>query len=142
MKQVMCPKCGTAINLDESDYEGIVRQVRDEQFARELEERAVSLRREKEQELELARTNAAGELEKTRSELEAALREEPVPPRSFARRRLRLTARSSGPRQTPRRGCSRVLPSATPGSRSFPPSSSPLWRSASPRSGTPRSARG
>ena len=76
MKQVMCPKCGTAINLDESDYEGIVRQVRDEQFARELEERAVSLRREKEQELELARTNAAGELEKTRSELEAALREE------------------------------------------------------------------
>ena len=74
--QVKCPKCGTVINLDESDYEGIVRQVRDEQFAREVEERAASLRREKDQELELARTAAAGELEKTRSELEAVLQDE------------------------------------------------------------------
>ena len=76
MNQVMCPKCGTVINLDESDYEGIVRQVRDEQFAREVEERAASLRREKDQELQLARTEAAGELEKTRSALEATLQDE------------------------------------------------------------------
>ena len=74
--QVMCPKCGMVINLDESDYEGIVRQVRDEQFAREVEERAASLRREKDQELQLARTEAAGELEKTRSALEATLQDE------------------------------------------------------------------
>ncbi len=74
--QVKCPKCGTVINLDESDYEGIVRQVRDEQFAREVEERAASLRREKDQELELARANAASELAKTRSALEATLQDE------------------------------------------------------------------
>ena len=39
MNQITCPKCGTVINLDESDYEGIVRQVRDDQFAHEVEER-------------------------------------------------------------------------------------------------------
>ena len=75
-RQVKCPKCGTVINLDESDYEGIVRQVRDEQFAREVEERAASLRRVKDQELQLARTEAAGELEKTRAALEATLQDE------------------------------------------------------------------
>ena len=75
-RQVKCPKCGTVINLDESDYEGIVRQVRDEQFAREVEERAASLRRVKDQELQLARTEAAGELEKTRAVLEATLQDE------------------------------------------------------------------
>ncbi len=51
MNQITCPKCGTVINLDESDYEGIVRQVRDDQFAHEVEERAASLRREHEQAL-------------------------------------------------------------------------------------------
>ena len=75
-RQVKCPKCGTVINLDESDYEGIVRQVRDEQFEREVEERAASLRRVKDQELQLARTEAAGELEKTRAALEATLQDE------------------------------------------------------------------
>ena len=50
MNQITCPKCGTVINLDESDYEGIVRQVRDDQFAHEVEERAASLRRRYEQE--------------------------------------------------------------------------------------------
>ena len=75
-RQVKCPKCGTVVNLDESDYEGIVRQVRDEQFAREVEERAASLRRVKDQELQLARTEAAGELEKTRAALEATLQDE------------------------------------------------------------------
>lgn len=64
MNQITCPKCGTVINLDESDYEGIVRQVRDDQFAHEVEERAASLRREHEQALELARSQAKAELDR------------------------------------------------------------------------------
>ncbi len=73
--QVKCPKCGTVINLDESDYEGIVRQVRDEQFAREVEERAASLRREKDQELELARAEAAAELQRAQSDAATELQQ-------------------------------------------------------------------
>ena len=75
MNQITCPKCGTAINLDESDYEGIVRQVRDDQFAHEVEERAASLRREYEQTLELARSQAKAELDRVMAAQKAELQE-------------------------------------------------------------------
>lgn len=75
MNQITCPKCGTVISLDESDYEGIVRQVRDDQFAHELEERAASLRREHEQALELARSQAKAELDRVMAAQKAELQE-------------------------------------------------------------------
>lgn len=75
MNQITCPKCGTVINLDESDYEGIVRQVRDDQFAHEVEERAASLRREHEQALELARSQAKAELDRVMAAQKAGLQE-------------------------------------------------------------------
>jgi len=75
MNQITCPKCGTVINLDESDYEGIVRQVRDDQFAHEVEERAASLRREHEQALELARSQAKAELDRVMATQKVELQE-------------------------------------------------------------------
>lgn len=75
MNQITCPKCGTVINLDESDYEGIVRKVRDDQFAHEVEERAASLRREHEQALELARSQAKAELDRVMAAQKAELQE-------------------------------------------------------------------
>lgn len=75
MNQITCPKCGTVINLDESDYEGIVRQVRDDQFAHEVEERAASLRREHEQALELVRSQAKAELDRVMATQKAELQE-------------------------------------------------------------------
>lgn len=75
MNQITCPKCGTVINLDEGDYEGIVRQVRDDQFAHEVEERAASLRREHEQALELARSQAKAELDRVMAAQKAELQE-------------------------------------------------------------------
>lgn len=75
MNQITCPKCRTVINLDESDYEGIVRQVRDDQFAHEVEERAASLRREHEQALELARSQAKAELDRVMAAQKAQLQE-------------------------------------------------------------------
>lgn len=75
MNQITCPKCGTVINLDESDYEGIVRQVRDDQFAHEVEERAASLRREHEQALELARSQAKAELDRVMAAQKVELQE-------------------------------------------------------------------
>ena len=75
MNQITCPKCGTVINLDESDYEGIVRQVRDDQFSHEVEERAASLRREHEQALELARSQAKAELDRVMAAQKAELQE-------------------------------------------------------------------
>lgn len=37
MKEIRCPKCGSAISVDEGDYAAILGQVRNEEFARELQ---------------------------------------------------------------------------------------------------------
>lgn len=39
MQEIKCPKCGTVFQVDESGYADIVRQVRDEEFNREVRER-------------------------------------------------------------------------------------------------------
>lgn len=72
MNEIKCPKCGTVISVDESDYESIVRQVRDEQFTQELHERAATMERERAQAIELAKTEARAELERTLAEERAS----------------------------------------------------------------------
>lgn len=64
MNEIKCPNCGTVITVDESDYESIVRQVRDEQFMHELEERQEAMERERVQAVELARTDAQAAFER------------------------------------------------------------------------------
>ncbi len=64
MNEIKCPKCGTVISVDESDYESIVRQVRDEQFTHELHERMEAMEHERAQAVELARTEAQAELDR------------------------------------------------------------------------------
>ena len=61
MNEIRCPKCGTVFTVDESGYADIVRQVRDEQFAAELAERAEAFEREKSQAVALAEASARAE---------------------------------------------------------------------------------
>ncbi len=37
--EIRCPKCGEVFQIDESNYESIVKQVRDHTFKEELENR-------------------------------------------------------------------------------------------------------
>lgn len=39
MSKIKCPKCGEEFNIAESDYAAIVKQVRDEEFSKEVEKR-------------------------------------------------------------------------------------------------------
>ena len=39
MQEIKCPKCGEVFTVDESGYAAIVKQVRDKEFEKELEER-------------------------------------------------------------------------------------------------------
>lgn len=55
MAEIKCPNCGTLISLEQSDLDSIVRQVRDEEFSRDLQARIADLAKEKEQAIELAR---------------------------------------------------------------------------------------
>lgn len=54
MAEIKCPQCGTLISLEQSDLDSIVRQVRDEEFRREVAERMELLAVEKDQAVELA----------------------------------------------------------------------------------------
>ena len=39
MNQIVCPHCGMAFTIDESNYDSIVKQIRDHEFAEELQKR-------------------------------------------------------------------------------------------------------
>ena len=46
MKEIKCPKCGTTFSVNESDYESIVSQIRNDEFNRSVEERLNASRKE------------------------------------------------------------------------------------------------
>ena len=49
MPEIKCPKCGNVFQVDESDYESIVRQIRDHEFQDELDRRIRDIEEKKEQ---------------------------------------------------------------------------------------------
>ena len=55
MQEIRCPNCGEVFQVDETGYEQIAQQVRDKEFARELERRERELDAKRERELELLR---------------------------------------------------------------------------------------
>ena len=55
MNEIKCPKCGTVFQIDESDYDSIVKQIRDKEFEKELERREKELESKQEKELEIIR---------------------------------------------------------------------------------------
>ena len=48
MPEIKCPKCGEVFTVDESGYAAIINQVRNDEFYKELHEREVQLKKEKE----------------------------------------------------------------------------------------------
>lgn len=73
MNEIKCPHCGEVFKVDASGYADIVKQVRDAEFSRDLDERVAAARREGEQALELERERAAAALQKAASEQDAQL---------------------------------------------------------------------
>lgn len=55
MQEIKCPNCGEVFQVDETGYNQIARQVRDKEFAKELENRVNELEAKQKQELELIR---------------------------------------------------------------------------------------
>lgn len=62
MHEIKCPKCGEVFKVDESGYASIVKQVRDEEFSKELSERREEFEREKKNAVELAQSKIAEKL--------------------------------------------------------------------------------
>lgn len=55
MQEIKCPNCGEVFQVDESGYAQIVQQVRDKEFAEELERREQELNQKKENDITIAR---------------------------------------------------------------------------------------
>ena len=64
MQNIKCPKCGEVFQVDESGYAAIVKQVRDQEFTRELKRREAEYAQARANDLEIARL----EQEKTHKE--------------------------------------------------------------------------
>ena len=45
MNEIKCPKCGTMFQIDEKDYDSIVKQIRDSEFNAEIKKREEELRK-------------------------------------------------------------------------------------------------
>ena len=73
MSEIRCPHCGEVFQVDESEYAQIVRQVRDDEFRRALEEREASARRERESAVEAAEARARQEAERELAQRDAEL---------------------------------------------------------------------
>ena len=52
--EIRCPKCGTLFQISESDYESIVKQIRDKEFDKEIENRETHYKLDKENAVKLA----------------------------------------------------------------------------------------
>ena len=63
MAEIKCPNCGTVISLEASDIESVVTQVRDEEFHRELDERAALMKTERDQAVVIAQQQTRAELQ-------------------------------------------------------------------------------
>ena len=76
MNEIKCPHCGEVFKVDASGYADIVKQVRDAEFSRDLDERVKAVQREGEQALELERSRLTAALQKAESQRNAQLIEQ------------------------------------------------------------------
>jgi len=78
MQEIVCPSCGKAFKIDETGYSNILKQVRDREFEKDLNDRNLIAENEKAQaiavaeskkEMEILRLESALELQKTKEEM-------------------------------------------------------------------------
>ena len=57
MNEIKCPKCGTIFQISESDYESILKQIRDKEFEKEINRREEEYKKDKENIVKLTELN-------------------------------------------------------------------------------------
>ncbi|MCL2471482.1 MAG: DUF2130 domain-containing protein, partial [Propionibacteriaceae bacterium] len=73
MHEITCPQCGTAFTIDEAGYADIVRQVRDDEFDRALNERLGVAEQAKKTEIALAEAKVAKQYEQEAAKADAQI---------------------------------------------------------------------
>ena len=62
MNEIKCPKCGTMFQISETNYESIVKQIRDKEFEKEITLRENQHKIDKENAIELTKVNTEKQL--------------------------------------------------------------------------------
>lgn len=62
MNEIKCPKCGTVFKISESDYESIIKQIRDNEFEKEINYRNAQYEKDKETAVKLVEAKLRAEL--------------------------------------------------------------------------------
>ena len=68
MNEIKCPNCGTIFKIDETEYDSIVKQIRDKEFEREISLREQEHTKDKESAIKLAEAHLREELTKQLTE--------------------------------------------------------------------------
>ena len=72
MQEIKCPKCGEVFQVDESGYAAIVKQVRDTEFKKEIEQRESAFTSQKQMAVDLAVSQLRSQKEQELAQLRAA----------------------------------------------------------------------
>ncbi len=73
MHEIKCPNCGTVFQIDEMDYQNVVKQIRDQEFEKEISEREKQYKIEKESAVELAKSKIEKEYQERVTEQKLAI---------------------------------------------------------------------
>lgn len=95
MQEIRCPNCGEVFQVDETGYDQIAQQVRDKEFAKELERREKELEAKRQREVELIRLQEEKEHTASMTKKEAELSEKD---RQIAELRVKLEASETAKR--------------------------------------------
>ena len=68
MNEIKCPNCGTIFKIDETEYDSIVKQIRDKEFEKEISLREQEHTKDKEKAIKLAEAHLREELTKQLTE--------------------------------------------------------------------------
>ncbi len=75
MHEIKCPHCGKAFKIDEAGYAEIAKQVKDEEFDKQLHERLSLAEQDKKNAVALAEATLSSQLQKTASDKDGEIRE-------------------------------------------------------------------
>jgi len=75
MHEIICPHCHKAFKIDEAGYADILKQVRDSDFEKQLHERLELAAQEKQNAVELAKAQVAGDLQKAAAAKDTEIQE-------------------------------------------------------------------
>lgn len=75
MNDIVCPNCKTAFTIDEAGYADIVKQVRDETFEQQIQERLKLAEQDKTNALKLAKSEASSLVQKAEATKELEIKE-------------------------------------------------------------------